>query len=283
MNKKNIFWIASYPKSGNTWMRSILSSIMYSEDGVFNFELLKNIDQYENAKNFKFIKDINIDEYKNLNKMEIVSKYWKESQSLISKKNYNIFFKSHSANYNHNNLKYLNMDHFLGCIYILRDPRDVAISYSNHIGQPIDEVIKMMIQSNQQIYNPNKSVGVILSRWDYHVISWLNINNPKLIIKYEDLLDNTEQIILKIINFIEKTLNTSFSCNNKKIFNIIKSTSFDKLKNDEDKSGFIESSKKNRFFRVGKKMQWKSVLSKSQTSLIEKTFFQTMKNFDYIE
>ena len=86
MNKKNIFWVASYPKSGNTWMRSILSSVMYSKDGIFNFELLKNIDQYENAKNFKFIKNLNIDEYKKLNKMEVVSKYWEESQKIISDK-----------------------------------------------------------------------------------------------------------------------------------------------------------------------------------------------------
>ena len=282
MNKKNIFWISSYPKSGNTWMRSILSSIMYTDDGVFNFDLLKNIDQYENSKNFKFIKNIDKDDYNNLNKMEIVSKYWKESQKRISEKNKNIFLKSHSANYNHNNLNYLNLDHFLGAIYIIRDPRDVAISYSNHIGQPIDEVIKMMIQSNQQIYNPNKSVGVILSRWDFHVISWTKINYPKLIIKYEELLDNTEDKIDEIINFLENCLNTSFNFDSKKKFNIIKSTSFDKLKNDENKNGFIESSKKNRFFRVGKKMQWKTALNKEQILIIEKTFSETMKSFGYL-
>ena len=57
MNDKNgIVWIASYPKSGNTWIRSIIASILYAEDGKFNFELIKKIDQFETLQNFNFLK-----------------------------------------------------------------------------------------------------------------------------------------------------------------------------------------------------------------------------------
>ena len=47
-----IFWIASYPKSGNTWLRALLSSYFYSEDGIFNQELLKYITQFPERRHF---------------------------------------------------------------------------------------------------------------------------------------------------------------------------------------------------------------------------------------
>ena len=76
MNNKNIVWVASFPKSGNTWMRSILTALIYADNGKFDFNLLSNIDQFENIKNFEFIKKINENDYNNLNKMENISKYW---------------------------------------------------------------------------------------------------------------------------------------------------------------------------------------------------------------
>jgi len=283
MINKNIVWVASYPKSGNTWVRSILSSLLFSDDGIFNFDLLLHIDQFDNEKNFQFVKEMNEEDYSNLNKMEIVSKYWDLSQKKIGSVKDYFFFKTHSANYSYKNINYVNIDHALGCIYLLRDPRDVAISYSKHINQPINEVIKMMIQSNQQIYNPYKTIGVILSRWDFHVVSWIKLNKPKLIIKYEDLLDNTEEMITKIIKFLRESLDINFTSHDKKIQNIIDSTSFDKLKENETNEGFGESSKKSPFFRVGQKMQWKKILDKNQILKIEENFNKTMRDFGYLE
>ena len=61
-----IIWLASYPKSGNTWVRSIISSLLYSDDGDFNFELIKKIKQFPEKKYFKdLISDFgNFDEIK---------------------------------------------------------------------------------------------------------------------------------------------------------------------------------------------------------------------------
>ena len=79
--EKHIFWISSYPKSGNTFLRSILSSIFFTNDGIFNFELLKNIPQIENTLNLDFIKNNNPTDYKYLHKLEVLSKYWEEIHS----------------------------------------------------------------------------------------------------------------------------------------------------------------------------------------------------------
>ena len=100
---KNLIWIASYPKSGNTWMRSLLTALIYTNDGIFNFELLPKIDQFEKKSNFSFLKKFKSTDFDNLDKMAVVSKYWHEAQENL---NYSdlIFLKTHSSNYNYKNL-----------------------------------------------------------------------------------------------------------------------------------------------------------------------------------
>tara|TARA_Y100001970_G_scaffold24488_1_gene29142 strand:+ start:1515 stop:2363 length:849 start_codon:yes stop_codon:yes gene_type:complete len=277
---KNLLWVASYPKSGNTWMRAILTSLFYSDDGIFDFKLLPKIDQFEKLQYFDFVKNINIEEYKKLNELPTISKYWVEAQKRIESKEL-IFFKTHSCNYSHNNLNYTNQIKTRGGIYIIRDPRDVAVSYSKFIGESIDLTIDYMLAQSRQIWNQNKSVGIIVSRWDYHVASWLNLKAPIIFIRYEDLLDKTEKILSELINFLTEELRIKINVNQKKIDNIIQSTSFSLLKQKEEKEGFREASKSSVFFREGKSMQWKNDLNEKQISKLETNFSETMKKFNY--
>ncbi len=277
---KNLLWIASYPKSGNTWMRAILTSLFYSNDGIFDFKLLPKIDQFEKLQYFDFVKDINIDDYKKLDELPTISRYWTEAQKRIESKKL-IFFKTHSCNYSHNNLNYTNQLTTRGGIYIIRDPRDVAVSYSKFIGESIDITIDYMLSQSRQIWNQNKSLGIIVSRWDYHVSSWLNLKAPIIFIRYEDLLNKTEKILKELINFLSEQLKIKIDVNQKKIDNIIKSTSFNLLKQKEEKEGFREASKSSVFFREGKSMQWKNDLNENQISKIEENFNETMKKFNY--
>ena len=277
---KNLLWIASYPKSGNTWMRAILTSLFYSDDGIFDFTLLPKIDQFEKLQYFDFVKDINIDDYKKLNELPTISRYWTEAQKRIESKKL-IFFKTHSCNYSHNNLNYTNQLTTRGGIYIIRDPRDVAVSYSKFIGESIDITIDYMLSKSRQIWNQNKSLGIIVSRWDYHVSSWLNLKAPIIFIRYEDLLNKTEKILNELINFLSEQLRIKIDVNQKKIENIIQSTSFNLLKQKEEREGFREASKSSVFFREGKSMQWKNDLNENQISIIEENFSETMKKFNY--
>jgi hypothetical protein len=72
-----IIWLASYPKSGNTWVRSMVAALLYSGDGKFNFELIKNIKQFPDKSFFEnFTND-----FGNFNEIQ---KYWLRSQELIN-------------------------------------------------------------------------------------------------------------------------------------------------------------------------------------------------------
>ena len=67
---KKIFWIASYPKSGNTWIRSIITSLFFTDDGKFNFSYLNYIPYFDKKENYEFVKKLNIEDYNNLDQIK---------------------------------------------------------------------------------------------------------------------------------------------------------------------------------------------------------------------
>ena len=103
---KKILWITSYPKSGNTYVRSLLSSLMYTKDGKFNFKLLKKIKQFDISEQYQFVQKIDKHDYYNLNNIKIVSKYWEMAQKRINEVGDSFIYKTHAANLMWQNYKY---------------------------------------------------------------------------------------------------------------------------------------------------------------------------------
>jgi len=281
-----ILWIASYPKSGNTLVRSIISSLIYSEDGIFDFPILENLKQFDINFYFEFIKEFNQEDYKNLNRLEVVSKYWALAQRRSFKKENRYIFKTHAANLMFKNLKYTDENRTLGLIYIIRDPRDVTVSYSKFRRKSIDSTINLIKNKNAVLYNSQNEILVPLSSWDVHIESWSLLKVPKYIVRYEDIINNREKFIIDLINFLQNKLNINLIVNDEKISNILKTTSFDQLQKKESQTGYYAfnhiKDKKWKFFRKGVAGQWKKDLSSQQVSEINNSFHSTMKKFAYI-
>ena len=276
-----IIWIASYPKSGNTFLRFLISSLIYSDDGNFDFDIIKNIRQFDIYKYFSFVENLNYADSKNLDKLDIISKYWLEAQKKFFNVEKKFIFKTHSANLKVNGYNYTDENRTLGLIYIVRDPRDIVISYSHHTGTSIDYNINKLFDNKVTLLNSKRRIKVILSRWDTHIKSWSLLNVKKYIIKYEDLINNTEKHFLELIDFIRKDLKIQFKLNSKKFKNIITNTSFKKLQENENIIGFDEVYK-GKFFRKGLSKQWENILSEDQNIKIKKEFYITLKKFNYI-
>ena len=120
-----IIWISSYPKSGSTWLRSLITSYFYSDDGIFNFEMLDKIQQFS-SKDFS-------NEIKNdSNYQNIISRDWIPSQELINKDKKIHLLKTHNAMCVINNNKFTNKKNTAAVIYVVRDPRNLVTSLSNH-------------------------------------------------------------------------------------------------------------------------------------------------------
>ena len=289
---KQIFWVASYPKSGNTLLRSILSSIFFSKDGLFNFKLLKNIPIIENTINLDFIKKNHSEDYEKIHKLEILSKYWKMIQS---KKNLGfesdfLFVKTHHALINVVNNSFTSDLSTRGIIYIVRDPRDVVISYAHHFNSSIEESVKKLLSTKSALeWEDNKYLFLnkpkplsFVSSWHNNCQSWIEnkFNCPFLLIKYENMVARKKDTIKELINFFHKKYNFNFKNLDQKIDNIIQSTDFNLLKKNEAEFGFSEAVGKE-FFRKGASNQWENILSKEQIYNIEKSFYPLMKKLDY--
>ena len=284
-----IIWIASYPKSGNTWIRSLLSSYLYSSDGDFSFDLLENIKQFS-SKNFS--SELN----NKKNYQNRISEDWIPSQKVINQDNKIHFLKTHNAMCSINGNKFTDQLNTSAVLYIVRDPRNLVTSLGHHYELSVSESFnflknerKIIFPNNSDIKNADKNSKDFnfISSWDGHYNSWKNINFcPVKIVKYEDFLINTEEIFISILEFLKQFY--KFSLNSKKIKKALLSTSFDSLKSMETTKGFNESvvslknKKKIRFFNLGKNNDWKKLLDSSVAKDIESKFKKTMTELNYL-
>jgi len=282
-----IFWIASYPKSGNTWLRALLSSYFYSEEGIFNQGLLKNIDQFPEKRHFS---DFNYDP-------KIVtdtSKFWIKAQEKINLNNELNFLKTHNILGSINNSNFTNKKNTIGAIYIVRDPRNVLTSLQNHYELSKDEALKFMLSEKKYIHDYHTkndfSDFQFISSWEKNYQSWINQKIlPVKLIRYEDLNVNTLDVLKEIIEFIQNTIQEKKDFNFLKAQNAVKSTNFENMKNMEKKSGFLESVlskndiKKIPFFHLGPKNDWKSIFDKSYQNKLNSIFENNLKELNYLK
>ena len=281
-----IFWVASYPKSGNTWLRALLSSYFYSNDGKYNESLLKQIDQFPVRKyfeNFNYNKNIVTD----------TTKFWIKAQELINSDNKLRFFKTHNVFGKVNNFDFTNTKNSIGAVYIVRDPRNVITSIKNHYELDNEKALKWMIDKNNYIYDIErvKNVGYgdfqFISSWDLNYKSWkVQKKVPIKFIRYEDLANKTYEVFLDLIEFIYKITKNFKSIDKTKIKNALNTTTFEKLKQKEKKYGFSEavsftSNKKTQFFNLGPQNNWKKILDKNIEKKISKFFKQDLKELSY--
>ncbi len=282
-----IFWIASYPKSGNTWLRALLSSYFYSEEGIFNQDLLKNIDQFPEKRHFS---DFNYDP-------KIVtdtSKFWIKAQEKINLNNELNFLKTHNILGSINNSNFTNKKNTIGAIYIVRDPRNVLTSLQNHYELSKDEALKFMLSEKKYIHDYHTkndfSDFQFISSWEKNYKSWINQKIlPVKLIRYEDLNFNTLDVLKEIIEFIQNTIQEKKDFNFLKAQNAVKSTNFENMKNMEKKSGFLESilskndTKKIPFFHLGPKNDWKSIFDKRYQNKLNSIFENNLKELNYLK
>ena len=278
-----IIWIASYPKSGNTWVRAIISSLIYSNDGVFNFELLKKIQQFPNRKHFENFTQ----KFQDINELK---KFWVAAQNWINLSGEIKFFKTHHINCKIGEHPFTNNNNTLGTIYVVRDPRNLVNSFVNHY-QIDKKAAKNFITSKASATggsagNKENNVFTILGSWDDHYKSWKKMNNNLLIIKYENLILNPYEEIHRIIRFLEKFINLNHDDN--KIKNIIESTSFQKMKKMELEKGFDEATSnketlnKINFFNLGGENKWQKYLNDDEVNYITNKLSTEMKELGYV-
>ena len=271
---KKIVWIASYPKSGNTYVRTFLTHYLYSNHKNLDFNLIKKIPKFESKKIFEKILEKNMIQ----NNFDFIKYSLKVQEQLIKQCDQsNLIFKTHYFFGNIENHLFTNTKNTLLFIYLVRDPREVLISYANHNNTSIDEQIKDFLPKNLM-----HSLGSeIIINWALHYKSWKSFKSvPSIFIRFEDLINFPIKNFQKLISFLSNYIDIKFDETILK--QTIELTKFNKLKKLEKKIGFHEAYKNIKFFRSGKTDSWKKTLNKKQINKVEVAFYDVMKELNYL-
>ena len=292
-----IVWIASYPKSGNTWVRTIINQIIFNDlkkkDSVFDD--LSRIRRYPSKIDMSEIPALpNSSSFNNQQKKEIIDftiKNWAISQKRINQNNKTNILKTHNMLCNLNldgkNYSFTDLNNTIGVIHIVRDPRNVVTSVKNHFSlNTEEESVAMICDKFNWTGLYNNEVPQLLSSWNNHYNSWKRFPKNYLLVKYEDMISDTKKEIFKIVDFLSSYF--EFNESENIIDEIIKNTSFENLKDLENKGKFKGNSlnkmtgKKNTFFNLGPKNNWKNLLKKENITKIEKIFAKEMSELGYL-
>ncbi len=291
-----IIWLASYPKSGNTWVRTILGQILNDNfDSEKIFETSKKIRLYPSKLDF-----INLDQlfqnkvFSHDMKKVVFDKTvanWIKSQNIINTNKKLNIFKTHNMlcklKIQNKFYSFTSIENTIGVIHIVRDPRNVISSLVNHFSfENNDLALKFMLNENQTMGLEDNKIPQLLSSWNNHYNSWKRFPKNYFLIKYENLIDDPKKEVKKIIDYLNNFIKIKISEDN--LSKIISNSSFKNLKNLEARGLFDENAKNKKtgeiknFFNLGKKNNWKMILNKNILNKLEKNFHNEMKELGYM-
>ena len=283
-----IIWLASYPKSGNTWLRAFITSLVYKEENLNTLDKLKQIHAYPLSKDFYNL----LDDFENF---EEISKNWEKSQSILNLDKKIKFLKTHHILCSINNNFFTSYKNSLGVIYIVRDPRNIITSLKHHYSfKSYDDALEFMLDKNRftgkmgkkNTYSRETEFPTYISNWSNHYNAWKNLKKNYLLIKYEDLIENPKDNFKKVTKYLSNLLKMKIDKND--LDDAILMSSFKNLKQSEEKFGFSEAApdkitnRKKKFFNLGPDNIWEENLPENIRKEIEITFNEEMKELSYL-
>ena len=272
-----IWWLASYPKSGNTWLRAVIATLLSGRPvdinamgflgptagGRFPFEDALGIDS------------VGLSREQEINLRPRAYEIWAAEAAQP------LYCKTHDAYHmTPAGEPLFPTTATRGAVYIVRDPRAVAVSSVHFMAQPIDETIAAMAHPaatyagattrlSQQLRQP-------LLRWSDHVESWLSAPFAVHLLRYEDMLSDPRAAIGALTAFL------GVRCDPQTVTMAAEATTFSRLRAQESEAGFVEKPRQSAaFFREGKADGWRRVLTPKQAARIVAAHGAVMRRLGY--
>ncbi len=242
-----IIWLASYPKSGNTWVRTIINQIIFNDvkSTTEVFDNLSRIRRYPSKTDIVGLPQLpNHNVFTKEQKKEVIDftiKNWSVSQDKINKNNKTNILKTHNIlcklNLDGKNYSFADLNNTIGVIHIVRDPRNIVTSVKNHFSINTEEdSVEMLCDNYNWTGFANNEIPQLLSSWSNHYNSWKKFPNNYLLIKYEDLVSDTSKEIMRIAKYLSNYF--EYEISEKIVDEIKKNTSFENFKELETKGKF---------------------------------------------
>ncbi len=271
-----IIWLASYPKSGNTWLRSFLHNLLNSPDRSYDINKLTDLTAGESMVALYRAQDPRLDQHYTDERVRELRPLVHRAISQSSPDN--VLVKTHNALVEEDGYPLISLDLTAGAIYVVRNPLDVAISFSHHNRTTLDQIIEFMNTKLAATVSNEMNVYECYDTWSAHVASWTATPSATLhVMRYEDMLANPQKSFAAVVKFL------GIEAPRQRIEKAVRLSSFQVLKEQERRQGFRERPRDmEAFFREGKAGQWKKVLSKEQVAAIVAAHREQMVRFGYV-
>lgn len=267
---RRIWWLASYPKSGSTWVRAFIAAY---RSGALDINNMPGVvgdlnDYFHQVVSPVPIGTISLGEYLCIHPAALLhlSRLQRDEPVLV---------KTHNANTLVDRMPLIPVQLTKGVIYIIRHPGDVCISWSEHLGCSIDDAIDRM-EDERFIINTDSNLTHILSSWSTHVSSFTKEHEfPVAVLRYEDLISDPSTHFRALLDYLGMEYNESrFSA-------ALKLSTFRQMQHQERENGFGERKHQATFFSRGTAGHWREILTNDQIERIEQAHIEVMQRHGY--
>lgn len=273
---KSLIWLASYPKSGNTWLRAFLVNYVFNEPEPVPVNDLHRLGVSDAmTSGFRKVLGQPFDPSDPSQTVRLRAPFF---EALVRNGADVNLIKTHNQNRDAMGVKLIPEHLTKSAIYVIRDPRDMVISYASHLGLTLDRSIEGINNINNATAGDEKNVHQFLGRWSDHVTSWTRTKKfPVLTVRYEDMLARPEKAFGSVVRRL------GLPIEKERLLRAIEFSSFDKLKKQEEETGFVENSNnQERFFRTGGSGHFREELNLEQISQIEADHVKIMRRHGYL-
>lgn len=273
----HIVWLASYPKSGNTWLRAFLANLIADRHAPLPLsELPRYCEDEALPEHFSALAGRPSAE---LDFGEISALRPLVHARIAERHAGTVLVKTHNRSASIDGYPTHNPDVGAAAIYLVRNPLDVAVSMTEHFGLTLDEAIDYLAAENAGTLNDALYVGQSLGSWSQHVQGWADQAGPRLLVlRYEDMLEKPGKTLAKAAKLVAPTADAA------RIDRAMRHASFRELAQLERRDGFVERSAKStkHFFRVGRANQWREAMTRSQVERVITAHRVQMARFKYV-
>lgn len=274
-----IIWLASYPKSGNTWLRAFLANFISGSaepvpiNDLPNFVLGDGFLIHYEQLTGKAADDLSEEE---LTRLRPRLHEW----LAVSRPPNDVFVKTHNALVLADGVPLITPHATAGAIYVVRNPFDVAVSFAHHYQIPYQRAVDALCDKEYVLPPSGGQVTQVLCDWSGHYRSWTSVSGlTRHVMRYEDMKRSPQKAFRGLIKFLGLPQDKA------RLAKAIRFSSFDQLASQERRTDFVEArpDKATRFFRRGKVGGWREVLSAEQTDQLIETHREVMSELGYID
>lgn len=275
-----IYWLASYPKSGNTWFRSFLANLQQDGDAPVHINAL-HTGQIASSRAWLDdvlgfdTADLDHDEIDNLR--PAVYRWSLHAPTVGYHKTHDAYICTQQGE------PLVSREATLGALYIVRNPLDVVLSAANHWGLDADATIDRMAAQDMALARSTKALGAQVRQkllsWSQHVLSWVDAPGLNVhTLRYEDMQAAPVETFALAARFL------GLPADAPRITKAVRFSDFNVLRQQEAEQGFRErSTVMGQFFRQGTSGGWREKLTHAQVERVLHDHGPVMRRFGYVD